>query len=118
MQNRNLTLPASPLLLSALAVMMLANSLAAEAKSETECRPEARQATGDSQGLDFERALVGCMLDNSPQVKAPAAVIIQKTEEPTVIEKTEQPTVAFPANEGGSAGTWVRVSPHRWTLKR
>jgi len=104
--------------ISVLAVTMLASSLAVEAKSETECRPEARQATGDSQGLDFERALAGCMLDNSPKASAPAAVIIQKTEQPSNIENTEEPTVAFPASQGASSGTWVRVSPNRWTLKR
>ena len=49
---------------------------------------------------------------------APAAVIIQKTEQPSNIENTEQPTVAFPASQGVSSGTWVRVSPNRWTLKR
>ena len=104
--------------ISALVVTMLANSLAAEAKSETLCRAEIRETTGNSQGLDFEQALAACMLDNSPRVKAPAAVIIQKTEEPAVIEKTEKPTVAFSGSQGASSGTWVRVSPNRWTLKQ
>jgi hypothetical protein len=96
----------------------MANSLAMEAKSETECRTEAQRITGEIQGLDFTQALSACMLNSPRAVSPPAAVIIQKTEEPTVIEKTEQPTVAFPASQGASSGTWVRVSPNRWTLKR
>jgi len=105
-------------MLSVLAVTMLANSLAAEAQSETQCRDEARRITGEIQGLDFTQALTGCMLDSSRYVSPPAAVAIEQTEQPTVIEKTEQPTVAFPASQRVSSGTWVRVSAHRWTLKR
>jgi hypothetical protein len=96
----------------------LADSLAAEAKSETECRASVRQATGEIEGLNFEQALAGCMLDNSRSVSPPAAVVIEKTEEPTVIENTEQPTVALPTSQQAPSGTWVRVSPHRWVLKR
>jgi hypothetical protein len=61
------------LVLSVFAATMLANSLAAEAQSETQCRAEARQATGEVEGLDFEQALAGCMLDNSR-----AAVVIER----------------------------------------
>ena len=104
-------------MLSVLAVTMLADSLAAEAKSETECRASARQATSEIEGLDFEQALAGCMLDNS-RVSPPAAVVIEKTEEPTVIENTEQPTVALPTSQQVPSGTWVRVSPNRWVLRR
>jgi hypothetical protein len=104
-------------MLSVLAVTMLADTLAAEAKSETECRASVRQATGEIEGLDFEQALAGCMLDSS-RVSAPAAVVIEKTEEPTVIENTAQPTVAFQASKQVPSGTWVRVSPNRWVLKR
>ena len=94
--------------ISALAFVALASSVA-EAKSETQCRAEARDVTGDIQGLDFEQALAGCMLDNSRQVKAPAALII---------EESPQPAVAFAGSRQVSSGTWVRISAHRWTLKR
>lgn len=104
--------------ISVLAVTMLTDSLAAEAESETVCRARIRETTGGNQGLDFEQALAACMLDNSPHVKAPAAVIIQKTEEPAVIEKTEKPTVGFSGSQGASSGTWVRVSPNRWVLMK
>jgi hypothetical protein len=104
--------------ISGLAVTMLANSLGVEAKSETECRAEAQSITGEIQGLDFTRALTACMLNSPRAVSPPAAVVIEKTEQPTVIEETEQPVVAFPASKGVSSGTWVRLSPNRWTLKR
>jgi hypothetical protein len=94
--------------LSVLAVTMLANSLAAEAKSETDCRASVRHATGEIEGLDFEQALTGCMLDSRRYV-SPAT--------PVVIEETEQPTVALPTSPQMSSGPWVRVSPNRWLLR-
>ena len=96
------------LFISVLAVPVLASSLA-EAKSETQCRAEARQETGDIQGLDFTQALTACMLDNSRQVQAPEVV---------VIEESAQPVVVFAKSQHVSSGTWVRVSAHRWMLKR
>jgi len=98
----------SVLFISALAIPILASSLA-EAKSETQCRVEARQETGEIQGLDFTQALTACMLDNSPRVQAPQVL---------VIEESTQPAVAFAKSRQVSSGTWVRVSAHRWILKR
>jgi len=96
------------LFISALAVPVLASSLAV-AKSETQCRAEAWRETGDIQGLDFTQALTACILDNSRRVQAP---------EVGVIEESAQPVVAFAKSRQVSSGTWVRVSAHRWMLKR
>ena len=96
------------LFISVLAVPVLASSLA-EAKSETQCRDEARQETGDIQGLDFTQALTACMLDNSRWVQAPEAV---------VIEESAKPVVVFAKSRHVPSGTWVRVSAHRWMLTR
>jgi hypothetical protein len=96
------------LFISALAVPMLASSLAL-AKSETQCRVEARQETGEIQGLDFTQALTACMLDSSPRTQVP---------EVSVVVESPQPDVAFTKSQHLSSGTWVRVSPYRWMLKR
>jgi hypothetical protein len=96
------------LFIGALAVPVLASS-PADAKSETQCRAEARQETGDIQGLDFTQAVTACMLDNSHRVQAPEVL---------VIEESPQPAVAFTKSRQVSSGTWVRVSAHRWMLKR
>src|SRR5258707_15495342 len=96
------------LFISALAVPVLVSSLA-EAKSETQCRAEARQQTGEIQGLDFTQALTACVLDNAPRVQAPPVL---------VIEESRRPAVVFAKSQQVSSGTWVRVSAHRWMLKR
>jgi hypothetical protein len=96
------------LALSVFALMVAATSLA-EANSEMQCQAEARQITGEIQGLDYTQALTACKLDNySRPPKAPSVV---------VIEENAQPDVAFSGSRQVSSGNWVRVSPHRWVLR-
>jgi hypothetical protein len=89
-------------------LVVMLTSPHAMAKSEMQCRLEARRITGDIQGLEFTQALTGCMLDTSPR---------PTPREITVIEEEAQPTVAFSTSRSTPSGTWVRLSPYRWVLR-
>ena len=81
----------------------------AQAKSDMQCTFEARDVTGEYDGLDFTRAKTACLLDTRPAV----AVVPEG-----VLLRLPQPEVVFSGTRRISSGTWVRVSPNRWLLKR
>jgi hypothetical protein len=94
------------LTLSVFALIVPASPFA-EAKSEMQCQAEAREVTGEIQGLDYTQAVAACMLDDSQPAKEPSVVIIEKNS----------PEVTFSGSRPVSFGNWVRVSPHRWVIR-
>jgi hypothetical protein len=86
-------------------------SSAAQAKSEMQCVLQARQMTGEYDGLEHSQAKTACMLDTR------AGQEVRTRPEVVILDENPQPDVLFSASRRVASGTWVRVSPNRWVLR-
>ena len=71
--------------LGAIALAAAAAMPAAEAKTEMQCVFEARDVTGEYDGLEFTQAKTACLLDAAPVARNDGAVIIDEESEPEVV---------------------------------
>ena len=81
----------------------------AQAKSDMQCSREARQVTGELDGLEFTQAKTACLLEPNPWVAV--------GRNPVAVQENPTPEVEFSTSRRVSSGIWVRVSPNRWVLK-